>query len=582
MFTSAESRPQVGGTLAITAVVTLAAWPMVPQGPLTSSRLIVVCSLFAVVGSLFLLRHRLWVPARFPQIGRTEALFGFILAAGIIFRLRALFASRSLWFDEVSLALNIRDRSLIDLLTLPLTYRQSAPPGFLTAAWLSSEAFGMALIWVRFVPFVAGILALWVGLIVAKETLRTVGAQAFFLVLLAWSPLVVFYATELKQYSTDALAMTLALYVAHLMFRQRSAIRAAVLGFLAIISSTAGVIVFFLLALIVLVDGFAGQRLSGVRHAVMQNLTVLTAWLSAALLHVLYTAVAGVDRVYMQEYWGARGGFAPQQITGLADAWWYVDRFSELLWLTVEATEMVGPGMHEVRYLLLIAAAILVFGAIRNRSQQTWPSLLVAATGITAVVLSYVRLYPLSSRLAIYLIPALAWLMAYGVDYFLNDSRRIALRSVGVVASVVVLGSVFVTVVGQFQTPYVGKDMHAALQVITVHWQPGDEVWAVPLDVRVVEWHRDGAGFTAPVVAVDPTTDLGSGAVAQLSGDVPQRLWIVSSTRRREARMLFTTAQTYYDSSAVYANDDTFIALLSTVGPVTFELTDDRRRLIVR
>ena len=55
----------------------------------------------------------------------------FILIYGIYIRFSEYIANRSVWFDEASLALNVINNSIRDLLTQPLDYNQVAPIGFL-------------------------------------------------------------------------------------------------------------------------------------------------------------------------------------------------------------------------------------------------------------------------------------------------------------------------------------------------------------------------------------------------------------------------------------------------------------------
>jgi len=582
LLKTAGSHPDTTKTFVVAAALSLAALPVVQEGVVTPHRLFAFL-IAALVGLIIVLFFR---SPRFDGINGAvsinEAVLGFILASGVVFRLRALLARRSLWFDEVSLATSIRDQSLLDLLTTPLPYQQSAASGFLAASWLTFEAFGTGLVWVRVVPFVAGVMTLVLGLLVAKSAFNRLPAQAFFMAILALSPVLIFYSSEMKQYSTDALAMTAGLYVAHLIKQRRSALRAAVIGFTAVIFSSAGLIVFFLLALIVVFSGGPGTQFRGVIQAAMRNVAVLLTWLVAAAIHVLYTVKAGVDRTYMQEYWGARGGFAPETFFSSDTATWYGERASELVWLTFDATEMVGPGAYNVSLWVLLATIILVIGGCRHAGLKNEPLLLVFFTLIMAIMLAQLSIFPLSSRLALYLIPAFAFLMASGVDRYVGNDKKGFFCVVNTIAAALLTASLISTALGQFHAPYLGKDMDAALKVLVREGQSGDAIWAIPLDMRIIDWHRTGAHFTAPVLPVNPEAARNPSQIDNLGEMSTSRLWIVSSARRREARMLFQEVEQYFESSAVYSSDDTFIALLSNIGPVEFALTNDRSRLTVK
>ena len=63
------------------------------------------------------------------------------LALGILVRLVQYFSNRSLWFDEVAVALNLQERNYSELLGA-LSYDQAAPPLFL---WI--EEFALNTFW---------------------------------------------------------------------------------------------------------------------------------------------------------------------------------------------------------------------------------------------------------------------------------------------------------------------------------------------------------------------------------------------------------------------------------------------------
>lgn len=57
-----------------------------------------------------------------------------LVAVGMMLRLWQCLADTSLWFDELSLARNLSERSLRELLTRPLGYEPVAPIGFVALA----------------------------------------------------------------------------------------------------------------------------------------------------------------------------------------------------------------------------------------------------------------------------------------------------------------------------------------------------------------------------------------------------------------------------------------------------------------
>ncbi len=142
-----------------------------------------------------------------PSMFRLE-LFGilFLVKLGIALRLRQYLFNRSLWFDEASLALNVVDRDVTTLLTEPLAYLQTAPPGFLVAARSMVVALGPFDWALRLVPFIAGVSVVLLAVLLARRELTSTVGRLTFVGLVALSPVLIFYSSEFKQYSSDALA----------------------------------------------------------------------------------------------------------------------------------------------------------------------------------------------------------------------------------------------------------------------------------------------------------------------------------------------------------------------------------------
>src|SRR5262245_38189271 len=84
-----------------------------------------------------------------------------VIALGVVLRCISYTRRSILWTDEAATATNVVERSLSQLLTVPLDYGQAAPKGFLLLEWLVTRAFGTSDLAFRFVPFVSGIVSLF-------------------------------------------------------------------------------------------------------------------------------------------------------------------------------------------------------------------------------------------------------------------------------------------------------------------------------------------------------------------------------------------------------------------------------------
>ena len=134
-----------------------------------------------------------------------------IIILGIVNRLIQYIYNRSLWADEAVLALNIVNRSYSEL-TQPLDYDQVAPIGFLWVEKFLVNLFGNNEYSLRLFPLVAGIISLFIFALIARRYLNNLGSIIAIFLFSTISSLI-YYSTEVKQYSTDILISLLLYYL---------------------------------------------------------------------------------------------------------------------------------------------------------------------------------------------------------------------------------------------------------------------------------------------------------------------------------------------------------------------------------
>lgn len=515
-----------------------------------------------------------------PRKGVIWSALSLLLLTGILARLRALLVGRSLWVDEVSLAVSIRDQRLIELLTEPLAFGQSAPPGFLLLSKISEAIFGSGLTSIRAVPFISGVAALVVAALFTRRAFTAPAAQLGFVAGVGLSPTLVYYSAEMKQYSTDALAVMLALYLSTRMGSERLRVIAATVGFLAVVGSLPGVVVFGILALLLLGSEFSTSGISGVVREIRSRWSVYLAWSAGALVHGLYTLVAGTDQAAMRAWWDDREGFPPDIVGSAADLAWYFERFVELLWLSFENTRMAGPGAGQLQTLSLVASVVLLAIALRGSRGSSLTNRLLGSTVVAAWLMAEVGLYPLSSRLAIYLIPVTLGLLAIGIDVGLR-SAVVGERMVAALAALIIAGNVAPVAFRQAQSPYVERDMNRALQILQQELAVGDAVVTNPLGERIIDWHRTEQGFVATVEVIDPGRMQEDLDGRLFDEERPDRVWVVTTHRPHEGAEIAAALATEYRYLLEFKNDGTYLALLSDRVTTAFVETGDRRLLEV-
>ena len=178
----------------------------------------------------------------------------------------------------------------------------------------------------RLTPLIAGVVVLLVAIVLARRELKSTVAQVTFVGLVALSPVLIFYSSELKQYSSDALfAIAILATVAYRTMRYGTWLLAGV-GFVAILCSLPAVFVAVPAALLIFYEAIRSARWRQVS-------TVGIAWISAGALHGAYFLQAGADPSSKVQSWGAKGGFARLFPTSLAELEWYPAALYRLTYL---------------------------------------------------------------------------------------------------------------------------------------------------------------------------------------------------------------------------------------------------------
>jgi 4-amino-4-deoxy-L-arabinose transferase-like glycosyltransferase len=159
--------------------------------------------------------QRLWsrINLRPSWVGLILLLIG---GLGIFFRVYAL-GGRDLWTDEAWVALAV----LKDTPQAALAASQSTPPFYLLSVWALAQVAGSSEAVLRSLSlfFGLGTLALFWPL---ARALTSISASLAGLALLGFSPMMVYYAKELKQYSGDAFFAVLIFLLVERLRRQES------------------------------------------------------------------------------------------------------------------------------------------------------------------------------------------------------------------------------------------------------------------------------------------------------------------------------------------------------------------------
>lgn len=333
-----------------------------------------------------------------------------VLGLAGITRLIQFAADSSLHLDEAALARNIADRGFGDLVAQPLDYDQVAPAFFLLLEKSATLLFGDSEFSLRLLPLLAALALIPVFFLLARRFLpRQIVPAACLMFAFAYS--FVSYAAAAKQYSSDMLAATALVLLAHSFSRQ---------GFddgLGFKVALAGVPLVLISFPAVPIAAFLGAWLLVVRQRrkepqpIAGLLTVLAAWgVSAAVAAGL--ALRGADpstREYMNDFW--HSGFVPW-----GDSW-----FSLVRWLPEQALSVFdillfpqAPGHWVEMALLWLCVVLAGLGIVSVSKRHGLDAIALLAPLIVAVALASVHLLPFRDRAGLYAAPVLVLLVIEG------------------------------------------------------------------------------------------------------------------------------------------------------------------------
>lgn len=337
-------------------------------------------------------------------------LLGFLSIAGVVLglviRIVQYLSNRSLWSDEAMLALNIVNRSYLELLK-PLNYNQAAPPGFLWIEKLAVQLLGNNEYALRLFPFIAGIVSL-IAFYLFVNRYATAIAVPIAIALFACLKYVVYYANEVKQYSSDVmvtlLLCLLLIPLRHQVLNWWQCLRLGLLGAAFIWLSHPTVLVLAAIEIGYFLVATQRQRLT----LLINRLPMYLAWLTSFLGLYFFTIRSTLENESLTSSWDRR---YPDSLFDIVWLWKAFDRFFS------------NPvGFSDITDGIAIFAFIV--GCVALYRQKRMILLVLTAPIIITIVTSYLHQYPFRQRLVLFLVPLAIILIAEGIAYLLSHRWR--------------------------------------------------------------------------------------------------------------------------------------------------------------
>ncbi len=442
---------------------------------------------------------------------------------GCLLRAVEYLLNRSLWLDEAYLALNILHRPWARLLQ-PLDNHQGAPIIFLLLEKFASLHLGSSEYALRLLPLLAGVLSVFLFYKLARKVLTGI-ALPIALGLFAISPSLIYYSSELKQYSCDVVLAILLYFLAiegsDAKWEPLQAVTFGLAGAVAIWIShpatfvLAGIGATLCIALIAQKDWAKLLRLC---PAFLMWVASLGACYAIALRKLAQDAV-------LLDYW--KENFMPLPPRSVSDFKWFVDSFFGFFNGTA-ALQFAG-----------LAAFVFLVGCISVYGHNRQRLFLLLSPVVPTLLASGAHKYPFGGRLALFLVPPALLLMAEGVAV-IRAAAQDYLPAVGMVLVGLLFLDPGIYVLHHFAKPHteivrpgvmLPEEIKPVRAYLRAHEQPGDLVYVFSESEPAWEYYalRDTSFPRGNVVLGTATGDDLHDYEFDLNRLRGRRVWVVVS-----------------------------------------------------
>lgn len=487
--------------------------------------------------------RRITAPVKAQQLFPYLSLLG--VWFGAIVRLVQYLSNRSLWEDEANLALNIVNRSYSELLQ-PLDYNQAAPPGFLWIEKFAVQLLGNNEYALRLFPLIAGLVSLIAFYKLATRYAAAVAAPIA-IALFACLKYTLYYATEVKQYSSDVMVALLLWWLLvplrHQMLNGKQLLGLGLLGAVCIWLSHPTVFVLAGLEIGYFLTAARSQRWTNLSN----RLPMYLSWLFSFAGLYFFTIRNTLNNDTLTDSWGTR------YPNSLVDIFWLFDAFGRFFYNPL--------GFLGITDGIAILAFVVGCVAVYRRSRITL--LALTAPMLMTIVASYLEQYPFRERLVLFLAPFAILIIAEGIAWLLTQPRdryKPAFILGGLVSAALVVPPVL-RASQLLLYPTQVEEIRPVLAYVKSHQAPGDRLYVYPSGINQFLYYAPQFGYVpADYVLGEHSMATGGRRNRQLSQAGVKRFKREVKALRGEARVWFVFCR------ASEVEEQAFLSALQPIG----------------
>ncbi len=400
-----------------------------------------------------------------------------IISFGIIVRLVQYLYNRSLWADEAVLALNIVNRSYLELFQ-PLDYEQAAPIGFLLVEKLAVKIFGDNEYALRLFPLFSSILSLFLFYVLAQRCIQRT-AVPIALALFASLRYLVYYASEVKQYSTDVaialLSCLIAMSLGSPKLSKRQTVTFSFLGAIAIWFSYPAI---FVLAGVGITSSLIGI-LKKQKIKITNVLVIGSTWLlSFSLFYLVSLHKVSGDEDLLKSWNRA-----------------FPSSVFDIVWLLDALGKFFSKPLGFSGLMDGIAIFAFLIGCIFQFHRKKGTLAILLSPLFVTILAAYLHKYPFRSRLVLFLTPFIILLIAEGVEYLRSKTRYNFTSIAGILLLFLLLYQPLASASNLLLYPSLKEEIKPIISYVKANQQPGDILYIFQRGRYQFEYYAKKYGY---------------------------------------------------------------------------------------
>lgn len=403
-----------------------------------------------------------------------------IIAFGTVLRIGQFLYNRSLTEGEAALALNIVNRSY-DGLFQPLDYVQAAPVGFLLVQRFMILLFGNTEIAMRLFPLVAGILVLVLFYYVARRIL-TPTARTIGLIIFIVGDHLIYFASEVKQYSTDVFWTLCIILLVLWLIKHKTALLPVILyslvGALSLWFSHPALFIVSACSLVIIIALIKERSWS----VLSRFLIIMIVPIASFILNYQLILDAGARNQQLIDFW--QSAFMPFPPSRFKDLAWYPYVFLRTFKFPIGLSV----------YTLGLAVLSFISGFfLMLRTKKKLLAILILPVFLTLVA-SAVHRYPFEGRLILFLTPMFVIIIAEGLDFLRKGIARYHFPS-SILVVVFFLAYPIGLACYRLVIPRAPEELRPVLRYVAECKRPTDSIYLYYASVHAYRYYATRFGF---------------------------------------------------------------------------------------